>query len=311
MLTVLFSTRNRAEILDAVLAYYCRLVEPAGGWKLIVVDNGSTDHTQEVISRYQQRLPLVQRFEVRAGKNIALNQGLLDISGDLIVFSDDDAFPQSDWLVRMRAVADAQPDYDIFAGVVVPRWEIHPELWLLSAIPLGAAFTISDLRQPEGPTSSHNVFGPNMALRANIFARGLRFDPRIGPRGSNYAMGSETEFVRRLMALGYKAWYCHDAVVEHLIPAAHLRIGWLRRRAVSFGRGQYRLATHEQPAQVPAYFGIPRYLLRQIISVQSRIFLAICKLDRQRFFQACWHLHYLWGQLIEARLISEQKARGF
>ena len=75
MLTVLFATRNRAELLRDVLEAYCHLQSPAGGWKLVVVDNGSTDQTPQVVSSFADRLPLHLVIEPRLGKNVALNSG--------------------------------------------------------------------------------------------------------------------------------------------------------------------------------------------------------------------------------------------
>jgi len=48
MLTVLFATRNGARTLPGVLDSYLKMSVPAGGWKLIIVDNGSTDSTPDV-----------------------------------------------------------------------------------------------------------------------------------------------------------------------------------------------------------------------------------------------------------------------
>ena len=104
--TVLLATRNRASTLEAVLSTYCCLVSPPGGWDIVVVDNGSSDRTTEVVRSFRDRLPITYAFEGKPGKNAALNTGLAHVTGDVIVFTDDDIFPQADWLVRMcEAVA--------------------------------------------------------------------------------------------------------------------------------------------------------------------------------------------------------------
>jgi glycosyltransferase involved in cell wall biosynthesis len=76
MLTVLLATRNRAGILQNVLEIFCRLQQPAAGRKLVVVDNGSTDRTGDVLVSFTNRPPLHGAFEPSAGKNLALNRGL-------------------------------------------------------------------------------------------------------------------------------------------------------------------------------------------------------------------------------------------
>ena len=76
MLTVLIATHNGADTLPVVLEAYTKLKAPDGDWKLVIVDNGSTDSTNETIRAFTRRLPLTYVFEPRRGKNRALNTGL-------------------------------------------------------------------------------------------------------------------------------------------------------------------------------------------------------------------------------------------
>jgi L-malate glycosyltransferase len=298
---VLLATRNGAATLPHLLECYCRLRTPPGGWKVVVVDNGSTDQTAAIVRSYQHRLPLTCLHESRPGKNMALNTGLESTTGDLVVLTDDDALPHVDWLLEMREAADGHKDYAVFGGVILPKWEVAPDPWITDWVPLGPAFSVSDASVPEGPTTAHNVFGPNMAVRAEIFTRGYRFDTEIGPRGANYPMGSETEFVRGVLRDGAKAWYCRRATVEHFIPRSHMSRSWILGRAVRFGRGQYRLGAREREKMVPSWAGVPRFIFRQLLQQFMSMLLALMSGNRERLFRARWQFNYLWGQMIEAR----------
>ena len=57
-MTVLLATRNGERVLSRTLEGYCRASAPPVGWKLVVVDNGSTDGTQRIIESFRRRLPL-------------------------------------------------------------------------------------------------------------------------------------------------------------------------------------------------------------------------------------------------------------
>jgi GT2 family glycosyltransferase len=127
-----------------------------------------------------------------------------------------------------------------------------------------------------------------------------RFDENVGPKGSSYAMGSETDFTTRLADEGYKAWFCRGAVVHHFVRAAQLDRAWLLGRAVRFGRGMYRRQLRDNPTPSPLAFGIPRYLLRMIVTQAFRVGLAALQTPGQRFTQE-WELRYLIGCAIEAR----------
>ena len=162
MLTVIFATRNGTRTLPGVLASYCRLDSPAGGWKLIVVDNASTDGTAAIIDSFRDRLPITYLLEQKPGKNAALNAGLEQVEGDLVVLTDDDVFPSSDWLVQMRSAADRLPEFSVFGGHVAPRWEVPPADWILKLVPAGPVFTLTPTSLGDGPVDPTSVYGPNM-----------------------------------------------------------------------------------------------------------------------------------------------------
>ena len=241
MLSVLIATYNGGKTLPAVLNEYCKQDLPKEQWKLVLIDNGSTDNTKEIIEKFVPLLPIIYLFEPRKGKNAALNTGLSSIEGDLIVFSDDDVLPHMSWLKELREAADSHPLHSIFGGPVLPEWESPPEDWILSWVPLKPAFAILD-DQEEGDKRGGNatVFGPNMAVRSNIFEMGYKFDETVGPNGSNYAMGSETDLLLRLRQAGFKAWHSKNAIVKHMIRSSQMDRRWILARAIRYGRGIYR-----------------------------------------------------------------------
>ncbi len=306
MLSVLLATRNGAPTLPAVLEAFTRLQQPSTGWKLIIVDNGSTDQTREIVVSFQTKLPLTYRSECSPGKNAALNSGLADLEGDLAVFTDDDVFPRPDWLIRLRAAADEHRPYSMFGGVILPRWESAAPAWL-HWMPAGPVFTLTDPELKEGPTDPGNLFGPNMAIRTEVFWDGTRFDNSIGPRGTNYAMGSESELVERLGRQGHRAWHTNEAVVEHFIRDYQLTKSWVMERAVRFGRGQLRLLKAEDPAAVPHWLGVPPPVFPRMIKRVLRMTKGWLMSDEQELFLAHWEFNYLWGHVIEARDLRRQQ----
>ena len=60
-------------------------------WELIIVDDGSTDHSPEIIDRYAQKDVRIQSFHNKnEGVSAARNFALSKISGELVTFIDSD-----------------------------------------------------------------------------------------------------------------------------------------------------------------------------------------------------------------------------
>jgi len=306
MLTVLIATHDGAETLPKAMNAYRQLQAPTGGWKLVIVDNGSTDTTKEIVDSFTDRLPLTYVFESSRGKNAALNTGLSSVEGDLIVFTDDDTLPRPDWLIEMRRAADSHASFSMFGGSVVPHWEVPPEAWILAWVQLGPVFTLTDPSWEEGSIPPSFLYGTNMAIRIEIFEAGYRFDVRIGPRSRSYAMGSETELTLRLAKAGFEAWHCKQAVVEHIIRKFQLERAWILRRAIRYGRGRYRLGVQYENVNRKKYLGIPRYLIKEVAKKGFDVGRARLGGDAAELFEKRWIFNYLLGQAIEARLIHRE-----
>src|ERR1700730_3450779 len=232
--TVLFSTFNGQHTLPRMLDPLERLETPAGGWKVVAVDNGSTDDSAKLLKQRAANLPMTVISEPRRGKNAALNAGLAFVEGGIVALTDDDVILPPDWLVSIERVAKQQPEYDIFGGAIVPVWEESPPSWLLRCAPQGA-WALTNF--PEGPIGPNNVWGPSMAVRTAVF-HDHKFDEGIGPDGSRvYAMGSETEFTMRVEKSGHRCWHFRSSPVGHIIRPFQLKPEWILQRRYNLARG--------------------------------------------------------------------------
>lgn len=242
MITAIFSTYNGAKVLPQMLESLTRLEAPAGGFKVIAVNNASTDETAAILESYKDRLPLTVLYEAGKGKNRAINQALPLAEGDFYIFCDDDIVVPPDWLKCWREVADANAEYDVFGGVTLPLWPEEPSPWILNEVNHGIAFATHSDNQAEGACRPSTIHGTNMAVRASLFADGLKFDTEIGPDGTAaYAMGSEAALSQRLWRAGHKCWLTRKAPVRHIIRREQMTRDWLIRRAYRFGKGEFML----------------------------------------------------------------------
>ncbi|MGH7045238.1 MAG: glycosyltransferase [Stellaceae bacterium] len=301
MLTVLIATHNGTDTLGRTLERFCALVSPPGGWKLLVVNNASTDRTEELVLSFRDRLPLGYLVEPRLGKPHALNTGLDHVSGDLVVFADDDVLPDPDWLVAWRSAVARYPECSIFGGAIEPLYERDPPQWL-SRVQRGESILFSRTEPaPEGPIppDGRNVYGPNMAIRTTLLDGGSRYDERFfcGPSG---LMGEETEFVRRLVNRGGQPCFVPNARVRHIVKCGQLAWSYMLRRFYRFGKRHWVLEARD-PLPVAQLFDAPRYMIRQVVTLIATIPVALLSFDRFRIFTHLQKLAFQLGVLVQAR----------
>lgn len=311
MLTVFIATHNGAATLPRVLASYLQLQPPEGGWKLVIIDNGSTDGSPQLIRSFADRLPLVCLSEPRRGKNRALNTGLQALEGDLAVFGDDDGVPDADWLVQLRSAADRHRDCAVFGGPIIPVWDAPPADWILQWVRLAPVFCATDPAWPDGPCEPTQVWGANMAVRADLLRKGYRFDERLGPSDSAvYAMGGETEFALRLVvAENLRCWHCKAARVGHIVPPRKMTRAWILKRAFHLGRCVYRESKQNAAAGRPHHPHPPLAICKLLVHEAVNLLSAHCFADPRKAFEARWQINLWIGCLFEATTVGYQPLR--
>jgi GT2 family glycosyltransferase len=96
--SVIIRSKDEADRLRLTLRSLAEQSEPA---EVIVVNDGSTDHTEKVIDEAAQEMPLV-RLEHKAplGRSGAANAGALRASGDILIFLDGDTLAGPDFVSR-------------------------------------------------------------------------------------------------------------------------------------------------------------------------------------------------------------------
>jgi glycosyltransferase involved in cell wall biosynthesis len=264
-LTVLFATRNGERALARTLEAYRRVAPPSVPWKLVVVDNGSSDATADILRSFKAHLPLELLKQPVTGKNRALNTGIGAVEGALVIISDDDVIPSPSFLVAWEQFLGRREEFELFGGRIEPVFDGSPPRWLLKNR-AQFAFMFGERDLPEGPVASDEIYGGNMAVRTAVFARGFRFLETIGPNGDDplYPMGSEVEFCRRIARSGVMSWFAREPHVQHIVyPHQWAESAWAKR-AYRCGRGRAYLMWEEGRTMNP-----PRFTLMDRIAMLS------------------------------------------
>jgi 1,2-diacylglycerol 3-beta-glucosyltransferase len=102
--SILVPAKNESQVLPHLLSSFAHLDYPATHTELWVIDDGSTDQTLEILTRYQEKLSHLHIYPrlpgAGGGKSGALNEVLPHTQGDIVLVCDADATVPSDFLRR-------------------------------------------------------------------------------------------------------------------------------------------------------------------------------------------------------------------
>jgi glucosyl-dolichyl phosphate glucuronosyltransferase len=306
MMTVLMPTHNGADTLARTLENFCLLDQPKGGWILLIVNNASTDNTEQLIRSYRDRLPIKYIIEPTLGKNNALNTGIEHAEGDVIIFTDDDILMDRSWLVEWRNGIDRYPECSVFGGSVEPHYEAEPPAWLFKTDWERVLYAKTD-RHPEGPIAGATIFGLNMAIRVEALSSGVRFDGSllVGAAG---LLGDETDFVDRLAAAGHARCFVPAARVRHIVQPSQLSLLWMLKRFQRHGRTMFHFEVQQRGRRTPEIFHVPRYLVRRLATTTMLLPVLALRFNSLETMKLLRQIAYDLGALSQARALAEQQS---
>lgn len=308
MISILFATHNGTETLPRMFESLKQQDLPFrdSQWEIIVVDNNSSDGTSELINSYIPGLPIKLISEPRQGKNCALNTGLKAVSGEYIVLTDDDIIAKPDWLSQYKKLFDKHEDIDIFGGKTLPNWPSEPSRSLLTSIPITVVYALTNPdTHKTGNIDPCKLLGPNMAVRTKVFDL-IQFNENIGPSGTNYVMGSETDFLHRAKEADCAAYFSENVEVQHIIRENQMTDKWLQGRAYKAGRALVhdKLRKGTLNKDVRLIGGRPVWALRRLVTLRMKWYSskALSSIgSNPKNYKIMWDAWFIEGYLYEHR----------
>lgn len=109
MVSIILPTYNRSDQLGAAIESVLNQTYPY--FELLIIDDGSTDHTEELVCGYQDDRIQYHRLQQNGGPSRARNYGIEHAGYDYIAFEDSDDIWHADKLaLQMEALLDAPPE---------------------------------------------------------------------------------------------------------------------------------------------------------------------------------------------------------
>jgi GT2 family glycosyltransferase len=200
------------------------------------------DHDEGLVARARSEMPdaIVVANRGPRGLSGGRNTGVEVATSDIVVFLDDDAVPERDWLANLTA-AFAMPGVAGAGGLAVPNWSTRRPRWFPEEFfwVLGCSYR----GMPKSVERVRNPIGCNMAFRREVFAVIGGFREDLGIVGLRQVGAEETELCIRLanMMPGARVVYVPNAAVRHFVPADRVTWRYFATRCYREGIGKARL----------------------------------------------------------------------
>jgi glycosyltransferase involved in cell wall biosynthesis len=237
-ISVLIATRNRAALLGKLLrSLDTTRAAAAVGSEIIVVDNGSTDVTPELLEHWRaEDSGHVHVREPQPGKSRALNRALRVARGTLLAFVDDDEAVGTAWMAEMAAFFATHPYYDAAIGRVLAPPDVRDREVLTR---LAAYRTIALFDHGDTVRDEQMLHGANMVLRRRVFDQIGGFNEALGPGATGGC--EDTELGLRVIRAGMRIGYMPRVQVFHVIEPERLTARYFHDFELRVARSRFAM----------------------------------------------------------------------
>jgi glycosyltransferase involved in cell wall biosynthesis len=247
--SVVIPTYNRADILRKTLEAYSRQSGDHQIIEVLVVDDGSPDHTASVVEEFSppHSLPFAMRYlpQENSGPATARNYAIREAKGDLILLGDDDIVPARDMVAQHVAWHRENPEPEVgVLGYVDWARELNPTPFMVWSGLYGPQFNYGYFKRGM-QLDFRYTYGCNTSLKLSFMQQHGVFDERFFRYGNE-----DVEFGFRLGQKGFRLLYNPDAVGYHykyetfedtVARIRKLKAGWPLFAKTEAGREFFRL----------------------------------------------------------------------
>lgn len=309
LISIIICTYNRPGTIEKVLeSLLSQRLDGSFLFEVVLVDNNPDGLTKPVAESYQNKFAGNLRYFLESvrGKSNAMNRGVKEAKGNILVFTDDDVIADVTWL---STVIDFfhQHECDGVGGRVLPIYPEETPQWVKdNAVQLAGGVVIYDYGEREFvyDRSYYPFIGANFAFRRRVFDSCGLFRTDLGP--GMPVMGEDTEFIERLVKQGKKLFYCGKAVIWHPVDLKRVTLKHMIPWHIALGRFAARMEIENKEEKYIFWFGVPRYLIRKIFSDIG--ILVVSLFDRMKFFNACRGFFRHLGMIQEYRLLRKKES---
>lgn len=210
VISIIIPAHNEEATLEECLASLKQLNYLDENLEIIVINDGSTDATGDIISRYEQPLYLVRLQTTGVGPSQARNMAMRGAKGEYVAFTDADCVVDREWLNELlrgfveEEVAGVGGSQAVAPGSAPFEKKVHRFLASMH-------FVSEYMKRGDKVRLVSDFASCNAIYRKKAIEEVNGFDEGLWP-------GEDVDINYRLTRRGYKLAYNPEAVVQHHRP---------------------------------------------------------------------------------------------
>jgi GT2 family glycosyltransferase len=286
--SVVVATYNRKDLLAGCIDALINQSYPKDKYEVIIVDDGSTDGTKELLEKYSIDQSKLKTFwQKNRGVAAARNLGIKNAKGEIVCFTDDDCVTDKD---RIRNLVDAYND-DKIGGVGGRILGYNPNSLLEKY-----AENVGNFNQEKLIENENFIVAANSSYRKDILDSIKGFD-------DEFQFSDDMDISIRVKLKGFSLKYAPEAIVYH---RHRTTLKGLFKQWYGYGRGyslRHKKYTKDFNA-LPLLAFYLRRILFKIFTLPLKLLKATFGTDKKyHFAEAFLDIivlnSYLLGSLIE------------
>lgn len=243
-ITVVICTYNGSLLLPDTIRHIAQQrVSSHIPWEVIIVDNASTDNTNEVAiqewKKYSNPTPFTVVKQPNQGITFAREMGLKTANYEYILFCDDDNWLNPDYITTSYNIMLSNPSIGVLGGHGELVYETSPPSWVSNL----SLFGNGPQASKSGKVPRNLVYGAGCVIRKSAYLEiyDCGFKPMlVGREGKNLTSGEDYEICYSIALVGYDIWYDDRLKFKHFMPK--VRLTWdYHIRFFKDGAGSYEV----------------------------------------------------------------------
>jgi len=192
-LSIIIPVFNEEKTVEKLIEEVWKVELPQVEKEIIVVDDGSTDATPEILKRVKNRYPELKVVfkKKNEGKGSAIRRGLKEVTGDLVVFQDADLeYDPRDYPLLMKPILEGKADVVYGSRFLGPHrvllfWHLIGNIFLNLVTNFLYNTTLTDME------TCYKMFRSDVIKSLPLKARGFEIEPEI---------------TAKILKRGYRVW---------------------------------------------------------------------------------------------------------